>query len=111
MKYKIEFGFGVGEDRNGDIITLERKTDAMHEIKRVAVELFGGYTLVKTDGGWKNACGRLVTEPGYTLVILVESDTRYFDEDPIKSMARVIKEQLFQEAVAVTVIEANWDFL
>lgn len=29
----------------------------------------------------------------------------------VRAMAAVIKEQLFQEAVAVTVIEANWDFL
>lgn len=111
MKYRIDFGFGVSEDRDGNTITIIRREEAMDEIKRVCMSLFGGYTLTRTEGGWRNPQGRLVEEPGYTLSVLAKSDTRYFDEDPIKSMAGCIKQQLAQEAVAATVIECNWEML
>ena len=111
VKYKIEFGFGVGEDRDGNAISIERRNTALAEIKRVAVEFFGGYTIVTTDGGWKNARGMLVEEQGRTLFVLIDEskgERHFFRAD---AMAEIIKGQLNQESVVVTKTAVEFTFV
>lgn len=116
--YKIEFGFGVGKDRDQKTITPERVTCALEVIAEEAVRKFGAYTLTATEGGWVNPAGVLVVERGYTLMATVENpivapaglapSTRanvahVALQLAIKNMAAIISGALRQEAVAVTV--------
>jgi len=110
MKYKIEFGFGVGEDRDGNVISIERHESALGAIRREAATLFGGYTLTRTEGGWRNPQGRLVEEPGYTLSVLTDYPGD-FPQWPMIDMAGHIKRELSQEAVYVVVHQCSWEML
>lgn len=100
--YKIEFGFGVGKDRNQKDLNAAVVACAMEAIRTEAARRFGAYTLTLTQGGWTNPNFVLVTEPGFTLSILREGSAErdsWRDED----FAQFIGNLLDQEAVAVTV--------
>lgn len=119
--YKIEFGFGVGKDRDQKTITPERVTCALEVIAEEAVRKFGAYTLTATEGGWVNPAGVLVMERGYTLMATVANPHEVMSLSAasalsrntlreynalklaIKNMAAIISGALRQEAVAVTV--------
>jgi hypothetical protein len=107
MKHKIEFGFGVGQDADGNPIDQLQFVFAFKVIRLKAVDLFGGYTMCKTTGGWIDPTGRLVEEPGYTLFVF--SDFNEFEK--YRMMAEIIKTELNQQAVAVTVTEVNFEIL
>lgn len=95
--YKIEFGFGVGKDRNQNFISPAMREAALQTIQAEAARRFGAYTLTKVAGGWKNPAGVLVTEEGYTLTIIIPQTS------PTHSFARFIGAVLEQEAVAITI--------
>ena len=106
---KIEFGFGVGLDQNGNIIPEVVREAAIAGIRSRAVELFGGVTLTPTKGDWKDLdTGSVFSEEGRTLFVIVDpvslfphwSDATL--EDRISGLARDIKEALNQKAVYVT---------
>lgn len=115
--YKIEFGFGVGLDRNQSPIDGVQREDALHLITSECVRLFGGYTLTQTTGGWRNPAGVLVQEPGYTLMATVPNPLANAEKPyvpgatsayhlltvHINMMAGYINGALNQEATAVTV--------
>src|SRR5688572_27076956 len=69
--YKIEFGFGVGFDRDQRKLTYEDIQIALANIRKEAITVYGVYTLTGTTGGWRNSAGILVEEPGYTLSAVV----------------------------------------
>ncbi|NOS67804.1 MAG: hypothetical protein HOO67_05585, partial [Candidatus Peribacteraceae bacterium] len=54
---KLEFGFGIGIDRHGSKILPEVAAAGLEQIKAFALARFGGYTLVKTEGGWRSPEG------------------------------------------------------
>lgn len=106
---KLEFGFGVGKDRLQLPISPAALATGLKQIKDQAVYLWGGYTLLQTEGGWKNEAGELVKEPGFTLVILV---TDLYNLDlTCDRMITSIKNTLRQEAVAFTQTAVNFQIL
>lgn len=106
MKYKIEFGFGAGEDASGRLLLQSEVEIGLQKIRQRAVALYGGYTVTHTTGGWVNPAGRLVEERGFTLSALVEIG---FDEQVnFQEMVDVIKSALRQQSVAVTIIKVAW---
>lgn len=107
MRYKIEFGFGVGEDKNGFSLNSSRVVAGLGNIRKEAARLFGGYTLRSVTGGWVNPEGRLVEEPGYTLQVFDDGSTN----GNRAAMVGVIKEQLNQAAVAVTITEVKFSIV
>jgi hypothetical protein len=106
MRYKIEFGFGVGEDRNGNLIRAVQRVGALGNIRRAACDLFRGYTLYKTVGGWINEDGRIVEEPGCTLTVYSETLGVF----RVDEMVNIIKSELRQHSVAVIVTEVTFSF-
>lgn len=117
MKYKIEFefGFGIGEDKNGRNIAVNDARRAVRAICDKAVTLFGGYTLLDVFGGWKNDAGRVVEEPGKTLIIY--ADTAYQSngklgiDNLVAEFAGFIKGMLEQECVAVITTQIEIEYL
>lgn len=111
--YKIEFGFGVGKDRNQNPISDQMRTAAMDVIKAEAAKRFGAFTLTITDGGWTNPAGLLITEPGYTLSVMIRPLDNAFvamqEAERIgQSFAQFICGVLEQEAVAIIITLVNF---
>jgi len=107
--YKVEFGFGIGKDRNQRAIPGSEQVAALDFIAAEAARRFGAYTLTSTSGGWTNPAGLLVQEPGYTLMATVPANFDCLDLHA-KIFAAYIAGALRQEAVAVTVTPV-WFFM
>lgn len=108
MNLQINFGFGVGRDKDGLGILPSDREVGLNFIRQRAAHLFGGYTLYETTGGWTNGAGRLVEEEGRTLMVLT-TDEQYTLDQKIDQMAEAIKFYLNQDAVAVTQTAVQWE--
>lgn len=97
MNLRIEFDFGIGRDKDGLMIPAIAFIPALARIKKKAVELYGGYTIYTTQGGWVNN-GALIEEDGRTLLIYTTEGV----DHKVHEMANFIKEVLDQEAVYVS---------
>jgi len=106
MKYRIEFGFGVGEDAYGDPVEPARLVTALGIIRKTAADLFEGYTMHPTTGGWVNNAGRLVEEPGFTLFVVSD-----WNDAEVWKMVDTIKTEHNQHALAVTATQVIFDIL
>lgn len=100
--FKISFGFGIGEDRDGSKIPDRIAQANLNCIKREVANYFGDYSLHKIEDGWINGVSRLVEEPGYVMEAVV---TLPFHEALQKAqrMRDFIKEILNQEAIVLTI--------
>lgn len=107
MKYQIQFFFGAGEDKDGNTITVTQQLSALADIKREAIRLFGGYTLLKTEGGWHDNFGRLVEEPGYVVVTFRDVLLGHLNDE----FARIIKTALDQQSVLVVATKIEGVFV
>lgn len=124
MKYKIEIGFGAGTNKHGFPISDRFREEAILAIKHEAAKLFGGYTLVETEGGWTDPSGKLVEERGYTLFFVVE----YADcgdgpdrtaippvirsrDSRINLMMSSVRHELQQATVVLSINPHNWQFV
>lgn len=114
--FKIEFGFGIEKDRDQNTLPKSLVDAAIATIKEEAAHQFGAYTLTAASGGWTNPDGLLVTEPGYTLTVIIPQ------EDPavqvgsrlefcVPFFAAFIRGALRQQAVAVTITPVNFAIL
>ena len=99
MRNQLTFNFGIQFDKDGIGIKHLDAAIALESINRTAVELFGGYTLIETEGGRKNDKGELVEEKGRSLIVYV--DNLKDIDGPIAKMFATIKTELNQEAVLV----------
>lgn len=121
-KLKIEFGFGVGEDKYRKPIASVTLDQALGIICELAAKRFGGYTLYDTVGGWVNPkTNNLIKEPGMTLMVfcsihsdpfspgsnIVEERMRKEALDASQNFVKVIKDVLNQECVCVTTTEVD----
>lgn len=98
---KIEFGFGLELDRDGVVLTTERKTLGLTQVRGSALNLFGGCTLTHTQGDWQcPESGVQYSERGATLFVLVNPG--FGLEDKVRQLAEDIKRSLQQKAVFVT---------
>lgn len=96
---KLEFTFGTDFNKDGKLIRRSEKMRAFDDIRTLAVELYGGCTMVHGHGNWKSKSGRVVSEKSCTLIILNE-ETNMKD---IGRIANKIREVLRQEAVIFSV--------
>lgn len=92
---KLEFGFGIALDRYGNKIPPEEAAAKLEVIQGFALGKFGGFTLVKTEGGWRSPSGHDYIEEGRTLVVYSPEPSC----DDILAMATIIKATLNQEAI------------
>lgn len=110
-KFKIEFGFGIGEDKNRKPIPLGKREAALNQITMKAASRFGGYTVYRTYGGWINGLSDLVEEPGITLLTHVEGKTKQAIAQRVTDFAAVIREILNQETVCVSISPVDMRFV
>lgn len=99
---KIEFGFGTGYRSDGVPLDPSDVSFGLAKINEKAVELFGGFTIFQTYGGWVDPeTGSDVREVGRCLVVYVSVSEGVGES--IDSMVGCIKTALRQKAVAVCV--------
>ena len=109
MKHlKIEFGFGVGLDADGNKIRPAFRELGIREIREGAVNLFEGCTFIRTDGDWYDReTKRLYSETGVTISILIKPGSAASLEKKIENLVKVIKRSLNQKAVYVTCYQVD----
>lgn len=108
---KIEFGFGVELYKDGAPLRPDTRKRGVEFIIAMVTDLFGGCTLVDTPGTWRNPHGILFEERGKTLIVYTTSSCQSRITAKIKQTVTCIKEQLGQEAVAVTVTQVSTGLL
>ena len=105
IQARITFGFGIQLDKNGDRIPRGSAGSAIHDIKHKALELFGGFTIFNTEGGWRSPSGAVAIENGRSLVVCMDYEMQPPSEKTaeVRAMADFIKARLNQEAVFVSI--------
>jgi hypothetical protein len=113
MQFKVEYGFGVGEDRHGKSISRNRLRQSLELLTLEASRLFGGVTIYETTGAWVNPAGRLVQEPGRTLMVLAACEDGGYSElkQIIDSFGEMIKSTLEQETIVQSITETHFKFV
>ena len=107
---RIEFGFGVGQDKTGTTISKGEYDFAKCVLSVEAAKAFGGYTWTDVHGGWiDKSDDRFFQEPAVTIAVLVpqyecgwvpDGDSPIL-ETLIRDFADHIKRLLNQRAVYV----------
>lgn len=87
-------------------LPIEHKEAANHAIRQ-CIDAFGGCTVVKGDGHWKNDNGKLYSEP--VKVVSVYSGKQQ-DIVDLQHIARQYKQAAKQEAVLMA-IDGNPEFI
>jgi Protein of unknown function (DUF3574). len=80
-------------------LPIEHKEAANHAIRQ-CIDSFGGCTVVKGDGHWKNDNGKLYSEPVKVVSVYSTKDQDYID---MQHIARQYKQAAKQEAVLLAV--------
>jgi hypothetical protein len=101
---KVEFMFGVERDRDGLYIGHDERQSAIRAIRNEAISLFDGYTLTPSCGGWRSPSGKIVTEDGYIMTIIMPVFNPAHEDQwngDIENLRESIKKMLHQESVVV----------
>lgn len=103
MKIETKIYFGCGQRKDGTLIKAWSRGNALEVIRRVTCDMFQGYTLLRSEGGWR-PLGRVnvVVEESRVLVLLTEGMPNMVH---IAELIAVIKRELDQETVTVTAAE------
>lgn len=67
QKQKVAFIVGQGFDQHGN--PLVDKTNRLKAVLTHIAKTYGGYSLVKGEGGWINPAGKLVEEPNISITV------------------------------------------
>ena len=105
--HKIEIGFGVQLTSDGKRIDRGAAGAALHRIGEEALRLFGGFTLVNTQGAWRSVDGRVFRENGRTLMVLVNEEETPSFRRRAAVLAEYIRNELLQMAVVLTISNVN----
>lgn len=110
---RVEFGFGIGFDRNNNPLPERQVATALRQILITASKLFGGCNLLPGQGAWVDATGNLVLEESRVLVVDIVAGNRIGGEfgleeqEKINVLVRYIQTVLDQAAVHVTKLVAT----
>lgn len=102
---KLEFFFGIGEDSNGKPLYASDVVSGKEALLRHVSYLAGGCSLVPHTGAWLDTNNKLVTEPGYTLVVVTMTPSI------TQGIAEHIKTTFNQKSVLVVQSEVSSDFI
>jgi len=91
--------FAVYIPDNGSV----KSRGVIEEVERDFSRFFGGFTSYQVTGGWVNQAGSLVKEPVVRVFAFADGKEKSKRVNSIRAIARKIKEELDQEAVAVEV--------
>jgi len=98
---KAEIAFGAGFDRDNKVIksTASWVCEAQDDIQRLACELFGGFTWIKSVGGWAAHDDKVILEEGRVIIVNTTESKRH----EVIKFAEYVRDQLRQTAVALTI--------
>lgn len=99
-------GFGIGETRDGFAITDDQRRAILQAVKETAAGIFGGFTLFNVQGGWVNPEGRLVEEPGISLLICSPQP-----EHVLREFADYVRRVACQHSVVLTGPDGSVSFV
>ena len=98
---KVTYICGTGKNKDGFALLYSWVAMKLAEVQLRAARVFGGYTLLASEGGWVNSKDELVTEEGITFVVI--TDKPYL---VCKSFAEELRDTFDQDSV-VMVIERD----
>lgn len=105
FKYTIIAGTKYKADSTA--LTLTEVSKAKQTARASLAHAFGGYTETKTKGGWINAKGELVTEPGVKFEALVDA----LNDQMAHDIAAVLRRDLGQESVVLSSESVTFSFI
>lgn len=104
---KIEIGFGVAFDKDHNPLPDAQVQRVLYALRGHACGMFGGCTLTPTEGDWYSPAGIRFSEKGYTLFFFLDARENPLGER-VKDLVWLIKRDLNQEAVAISVIPCDF---
>jgi hypothetical protein len=104
---KAEICFGTEFDGAGKRIDALQLLAATQKIESMALDVFGGYTWLSSEGGWLNESRVPVVEPGRILVIQCASCKTF----EVRALAAFIRDQLNQSCVCLTISPVDMTFV
>lgn len=105
MKHKITFSMGLGLTAAG--AAMEHTEEKQAAAFKYCADIFKGYTVYHTSGGWVAPDGRLCQEPSMVIEVYHDNPSR---EDLIKPTAQYFRRLFDQECVMVTVTPCTVEF-
>lgn len=105
---RVEFGFGIGFDRDNRPLDVMFVRAACKSILVKACQLFGGCNMLPGQGAWIDPDGNLVMEESRVLIVDIVRPGRFGSESgaddnaKIDEMAHFVRRALNQAAVHVS---------
>lgn len=101
---RIRIYAGTGLKADGTKLGIIERVKAMEAIGRYASNVYGGFTMYRHTGSWKDG-DKLVTEDGITIEVLTVLQTTGL------TLADHVKHELQQKSVVLTCEEVNGRFV
>ena len=99
---RITIGAGIGQDKNGVALQAGQVHFAVTAIEDRAAAMFGGATILRTHGIWRDdKRGELAREAGVTVLIYTEDSPVV--EQAARQFAEFVRDELGQACVAFVV--------
>lgn len=114
---QLQFGFGVGFDRDNQPINAGFAAKALKQILMEASRMYGGCNLVRGQGAWVDSQGTLILEDSCTLTVNVIQPGRFGSESGVEDRAKAdqlasfIRAELNQTAVYITQLVSSTRFV
>ncbi len=112
--WRLEFGFGVELDKAGKRLSVYTRLVGLEIIRNTALELYGGCTMVKTEGDWTDPkTGIQHCEAGRTVIVYIDKDSILRSDYGRRKRSLIvqIKKSLRQAAVAFCATEVRFQVL
>lgn len=111
---RVEFSFGIGVNRHGEVIDQSTAAEAVRHIRIQACRMFGGCSVASVEGAWQSPNGEIILEESRVVTCDVDCVGRTgggFNTvevaEKVDRLAQFISTILSQSCVHVTKIVAT----
>lgn len=99
--HTVTWTIGIGEDRDGQAIVGDAADRMIDHARLMFASIYGGFTMVRGEGGWIDPSGRTVTEPCIVFTVHTDAAQDY------RATARELRLIFRQDTVMLTVQSAD----
>lgn len=105
MSTKYEIITGASFDKDGSPISPQSAESRLRFVKLQASTVVDGFTIHRTEGGWRDQSGKFVADNGYCITILGEDDDK--TRNAVFTLAEFVKFTFGQECVVFSATPCN----
>lgn len=105
MNTKYEIITGASFNKDGNPISPESAASRIRYVKYEASATVAGFTIHKTEGGWRDKEGKFVADNGYCITIFGEDDNK--TRNAVFTLAEFVKFTFDQECVVFSATPCN----